>query len=77
MKFVYRGDSFWNDVHAFDLCYRILNCVSQNADLGYQATQRIIRASEPLKLMQEINQNFPNLVSSLSRMQVWMHQLSF
>ncbi|KAG0591180.1 hypothetical protein KC19_1G156300 [Ceratodon purpureus] len=39
-------------------------------DLGYQATQRIIRASEPLKLMQEINQNFPNLVSSLSRMQM-------
>lgn len=39
-------------------------------DLGYQTAQRIIRASEPLKLMQEINQNFPNLVSSLSRMQV-------
>ncbi|XP_024372023.1 UDP-glucose:glycoprotein glucosyltransferase isoform X2 [Physcomitrium patens] len=39
-------------------------------DLGYQTTQRIIKASEPLKLMQEINQNFPNLVSSLSRMQI-------
>ena len=49
-----------------------LTQIFENADLGYQATQRIIRASEPLKLMQEINQNFPNLVSSLSRMQVWI-----
>jgi hypothetical protein len=49
------------------------------SDLGYQTAQRIIRASEPLRLMQDINQNFPNLVSSLSRMQVLTPQtfLSF
>ncbi|KAJ7513700.1 hypothetical protein O6H91_23G011200 [Diphasiastrum complanatum] len=39
-------------------------------DLGYQTAQRIIHASEPLRLMQEINQNFPSLVSSLSRMEI-------
>ncbi|CAM6098919.1 unnamed protein product [Calypogeia fissa] len=39
-------------------------------DLGYQTAQRIVLASEPLRLMQDINQNFPNLVSSLSRMQL-------
>ncbi|XP_024522450.1 UDP-glucose:glycoprotein glucosyltransferase-like isoform X1 [Selaginella moellendorffii] len=39
-------------------------------DLGYQAAQRIVGASEPLRLMQELNQNFPNLVSSLSRMKI-------
>lgn len=40
------------------------------ADLGYQSAQRIVQASDPLHTMQEINQNFPNLVSSLSRMKV-------
>eukprot|EP00850_Spirogloea_muscicola_P001151 SM000004S15021 [mRNA] locus=s4:854375:863925:+ [translate_table: standard] len=36
-------------------------------DLGLQASQRIALAADPLQLMQEMNQNFPNLVSSLSR----------
>ncbi|KAL3020683.1 hypothetical protein AAZX31_05G157300 [Glycine max] len=36
-------------------------------DLGYQTVQRIVRASDPLQSMQEINQNFPSIVSSLSR----------
>eukprot|EP00850_Spirogloea_muscicola_P001842 SM000007S20802 [mRNA] locus=s7:271985:281468:- [translate_table: standard] len=36
-------------------------------DLGLQASQRIAVAADPLQLMQEMNQNFPNLVSSLSR----------
>ncbi|GFY94719.1 similar to EMS-MUTAGENIZED BRI1 SUPPRESSOR 1 [Actinidia rufa] len=39
-------------------------------DLGHQTAQRIIHASDPLQSMQEINQNFPTVVSSLSRMKV-------
>ncbi|KAL0384582.1 UNVERIFIED_CONTAM: UDP-glucose:glycoprotein glucosyltransferase [Sesamum radiatum] len=36
-------------------------------DLGHQTAQRIVQASDPLQSMQEINQNFPSVVSSLSR----------
>ncbi|KAL8061150.1 hypothetical protein ABFX02_02G069400 [Erythranthe guttata] len=36
-------------------------------DLGHQTAQRIVHASDPLQSMQEINQNFPSIVSSLSR----------
>ncbi|CAN6287994.1 unnamed protein product [Urochloa humidicola] len=39
-------------------------------DLGHQTAQRIIQASDPLQSMQEINQNFPSIVSSLSRMKL-------
>lgn len=39
-------------------------------DLGHQTAQRIIHASDPLQAMQEINQNFPSVVSSLSRMKL-------
>ncbi|XP_024024438.1 UDP-glucose:glycoprotein glucosyltransferase isoform X2 [Morus notabilis] len=39
-------------------------------DLGHQAAQRIVQASDPLRSMEEINQNFPNIVSSLSRMKL-------
>ncbi|RZB96618.1 UDP-glucose:glycoprotein glucosyltransferase isoform B [Glycine soja] len=39
-------------------------------DLGHQTVQRIVRASDPLQSMQEINQNFPSVVSSLSRMKL-------
>ncbi|VAH04245.1 unnamed protein product [Triticum turgidum subsp. durum] len=39
-------------------------------DLGHQTAQRILHASDPLQSMQEINQNFPSVVSSLSRMKV-------
>ncbi|KAK8469111.1 hypothetical protein PHAVU_006G215600 [Phaseolus vulgaris] len=39
-------------------------------DLGHQTVQRIVRASDPLQSMQDINQNFPNIVSSLSRMKL-------
>ncbi|XP_077249735.1 EMS-MUTAGENIZED BRI1 SUPPRESSOR 1 isoform X2 [Tasmannia lanceolata] len=39
-------------------------------DLGHQTVQRIVHASDPLQSMQEINQNFPSLVSSLSRMKL-------
>lgn len=40
------------------------------ADLGHQTVQRIVHAFDPLQSMQEINQNFPSIVSSLSRMKV-------
>lgn len=39
-------------------------------DLGHQTAQRIVHASDPLQSMLEINQNFPTVVSSLSRMKV-------
>lgn len=39
-------------------------------DSGLQATQRILSASDPLSLLVEISQNFPSLVSSLSRQAV-------
>ncbi|KAL6883793.1 hypothetical protein ACP4OV_011207 [Aristida adscensionis] len=39
-------------------------------DLGHQTAQRILQASDPLQSMQEINQNFPSIVSSLSRMKL-------
>ncbi|KAG8368795.1 hypothetical protein BUALT_Bualt15G0083900 [Buddleja alternifolia] len=39
-------------------------------DLGHQTAQRIVHASDPLQSMQEINQNFPSVVSSLSRMKL-------
>ncbi|KQJ97067.1 UDP-glucose:glycoprotein glucosyltransferase isoform X2 [Brachypodium distachyon] len=39
-------------------------------DLGHQTAQRILHASDPLQSMQEINQNFPSVVSSLSRMKL-------
>jgi len=37
-------------------------------DLGLQAAQRIVLGSEPLKLMQDINQNFPRLMQSLCKL---------
>jgi UDP-glucose:glycoprotein glucosyltransferase len=39
-------------------------------DLGVQATQRIAQASDPLKSLADISQNFPNLASVLSRSKV-------
>ncbi|KAL0920817.1 hypothetical protein M5K25_009987 [Dendrobium thyrsiflorum] len=39
-------------------------------DLGHQTAQRIVHALDPLQSMQEINQNFPSIVSSLSRMKL-------
>ena len=41
-----------------------------STDLGHQTAQRIVQATDPLQAMQEINQNFPTVVSSLSRMKV-------
>ncbi|KAI5067704.1 hypothetical protein GOP47_0018232 [Adiantum capillus-veneris] len=39
-------------------------------DLGYQTAQRILHASESLRVMQDVNQNFPNLVSAISRLKL-------
>ncbi|CAH9082160.1 unnamed protein product [Cuscuta europaea] len=39
-------------------------------DLGHQTAQRIVHAADPLLAMQGINQNFPSVVSSLSRMKL-------
>mmetsp|Transcript_15299 Transcript_15299/g.41363 ORF Transcript_15299/g.41363 Transcript_15299/m.41363 type:complete len:1550 (+) Transcript_15299:445-5094(+) len=39
-------------------------------DIGLQATQRITQAADPLRLLADISQNFPSLVSSLSRQKV-------
>lgn len=39
-------------------------------DLGLQAAQRVVQAADPLALLTEISQNFPALVSSLSREKV-------
>lgn len=41
-------------------------------DLGHQTAQRIVQASDPLQSMLDINQNFPSVVSSLSRMKVFL-----
>lgn len=37
-------------------------------DLGLQASQRILQASDPLRLLTDISQNFPSLAASLSRL---------
>jgi UDP-glucose:glycoprotein glucosyltransferase len=39
-------------------------------DLGHQTAQKIVHASDPLQSMQDINQNFPSIVSTLSRLQL-------
>ncbi|KAI4342257.1 hypothetical protein MLD38_026900 [Melastoma candidum] len=39
-------------------------------DLGHQTVQRIVQASDPLQSMLDISQNFPSVVSSLSRMKL-------
>jgi hypothetical protein len=38
-------------------------------DLGFQASQRIVSASDPLKLMQDISQNFPTFAVALSKVE--------
>jgi UDP-glucose:glycoprotein glucosyltransferase len=45
-------------------------------DLGIQASQRIMEAKEPLRLMRDLSHNLPTLVSSLSRLKVNMSMKS-
>ncbi|KAL6044067.1 UDP-glucose:glycoprotein glucosyltransferase 1 [Balamuthia mandrillaris] len=42
----------------------------QVKDLGYQASQRIIQASDPLMVMRDISQNFPPAAASLSKVKL-------
>lgn len=53
-------------MHSYLMSLSMYFCV----DLGHQTAQRIVHGSEPLQSMLEINQNFPSIVSSLSRMKV-------
>jgi len=68
--------SVWWDHFATVSTCSTRNCASHLSygtsllDLGHQTTQRIVQALDPLQSMQEINQNFPSIVSSLSRMKV-------
>jgi UDP-glucose:glycoprotein glucosyltransferase len=39
-------------------------------DLGVQAAQRVLAASDPLRALTEIAQNFPNVAAALSRVAV-------
>ena len=39
-------------------------------DLGLQASQRVAQASDPLRLLTDISQNFPTVAASLSRLPV-------
>ncbi|THU65445.1 hypothetical protein C4D60_Mb05t03700 [Musa balbisiana] len=50
--------------------YKAMDDTMIKEDLGHQTVQRIVHASDPLQSMQEINQNFPSIVSSLSRMKL-------
>lgn len=62
MHYVYKKTVAW-DVQVWDL-----------KDIGLQATQRIMQAADPLALFTELSQNFPALVSSLSRQEVRLGQ---
>ncbi|CAN1305585.1 UDP-glucose:glycoprotein glucosyltransferase [Linum perenne] len=50
--------------------YNAMDDSTVKKDLGHQTAQIIVQASNPLQAMQEINQNFPSVVSSLSRMKL-------
>lgn len=43
-------------------------------DLAYQASQRIMTATEPLKLLRDISHNFPSIANSLAKYE--MHRLA-
>ncbi|XP_058110357.1 UDP-glucose:glycoprotein glucosyltransferase isoform X2 [Magnolia sinica] len=74
-KILERKPEMTNEIMAFR-DYLLSSTVSDTLDvwelkdLGHQTAQRIVHASDPLQSMQEINQNFPSVVSSLSRMKL-------
>ncbi len=39
-------------------------------DLGFQASQRICKSTDPLRLLQDLSQNFPMYANSLARIRV-------
>ncbi|KAK8617673.1 hypothetical protein V6N13_080581 [Hibiscus sabdariffa] len=71
-KILERKPDFSSEIMAFR-DYLLSSTISDTLDvwelkdLGHQTAQRIVQASDPLQSMQEINQNFPSVVSSLSR----------
>jgi hypothetical protein len=66
-------------------CHKCMSCIlhcfpSQVWDVkdaGLQAASRVAAASDPLALLAEISQNFPSIVSSLTRQQVRGRQLPY
>ncbi|OMO74262.1 Glycosyl transferase, family 8 [Corchorus capsularis] len=74
-KILERKPEFTSEIMAFR-DYLLSSTISDTLDvwelkdLGHQTAQRIVQASDPLQAMQEINQNFPSVVSSLSRMKL-------
>ncbi|XP_068649445.1 UDP-glucose:glycoprotein glucosyltransferase [Aristolochia californica] len=74
-KIMERKPELASDIMAFR-DYLLSSTISETLDvwelkdLGHQTAQRIVHASDPLQSMQEISQNFPSLVSSLSRMKL-------
>ncbi|KAL6178989.1 hypothetical protein ACLB2K_050505 [Fragaria x ananassa] len=74
-KFLERRPELTSEIMAFR-DYLLSSTISDTLDvwelkdLGHQTAQRIVQATDPLQAMQEINQNFPTVVSSLSRMKL-------
>lgn len=74
-KILERKPELTNEIMAFR-DYLLSSTISDTLDvwelkdLGHQTAQRIVHASDPLQSMLEINQNFPTVVSTLSRMKL-------
>ncbi|KAG6709705.1 hypothetical protein I3842_06G146800 [Carya illinoinensis] len=74
-KILERKPELTNEIMAFR-DYLLSSTISDTLDvwelkdLGHQTAQRVVHASDPLQSMQEISQNFPSIVSSLSRMKL-------
>lgn len=47
-----------------------LTQVKDLKDIGLQVAQRVSQAADPVRLLADISQNFPSLVSSLSQLKV-------
>ena len=56
----------WLFVRRACLCWQVWDL----KDLGLQATQRIVNAADPLRMLIEVSQNFPSLAGSLSRIAI-------
>ncbi|WVY92629.1 hypothetical protein V8G54_031717 [Vigna mungo] len=69
-KILERKPELTNEIMTFR-DYLLSSTVSDTLDVWeLKGIARIVRASDPLQSMQDINQNFPNIVSSLSRMKL-------
>ena len=63
-----QGLEMWTASQSFEAAAELQ--VWDLKDLGVQAAQRISQAADPLKLLADISQSFPTLVSSLSKLPV-------